>query len=186
MATQFSHVVLAWSLGVALRPREVSIRLWVLGATCAILPDVDVIGFWMGLPYEHVLGHRGLTHSLAFAMVLSFVVVGTFFRGEPWVAARPRIFIYFFLATASHGVLDAVTNGGLGVAFFAPFDNTRYFFPFRPIEVSPLSMTGFFTREGVTILANEIVWVWLPSFLMASGFYFGRRWRADGRTPTGS
>ena len=79
-----------------------------------------------------------------------------------------------------------MTNGGLGVAFLAPFNDTRFFLPFRPIEVSPLSITGFFTGEGVAILANEIVWVWLPSFLIASGFYFGRRWRAGGRTLTGS
>ena len=39
--------------------------------------------------------------------------------------------LYLFLSTASHGVLDALTDGGLGVAFFSPFDQTRYFFPFR-------------------------------------------------------
>ncbi len=186
MATQFSHVVLACSLGVALKPREAPIRLWVLGATCSILPDVDVLGFWMGVPYEHPLGHRGVTHSLVFAVALSLVVVGTFFRGEQWVASRRRLFTYFVLATASHGVLDAMTNGGLGVAFFAPFSDTRYFFPFRPIQVSPLSLTGMFTVEGVTIVANEIVWIWLPSFLFASGFYLGRRRRSLSGTPAGS
>jgi hypothetical protein len=36
---------------------------------------------------------------------------------------------HFSFVTASHGMLDAMTDGGLGVAFFAPFDNARYFFP---------------------------------------------------------
>ena len=45
---------------------------------------------------------------------------------------------------ASHGVLDALTDGGPGVAFLAPFDDTRYFFPWRPIRVSPL-WRGFFS-----------------------------------------
>jgi inner membrane protein len=39
------------------------------------------------------------------------------------------------VATASHGILDAFTNGGLGVAFFAPFDKTRYFFPVTPMKL---------------------------------------------------
>lgn len=34
-----------------------------------------------------------------------------------------------------------LTDGGLGVAFFSPFDNKRYFLPWRPIRVSPISVT---------------------------------------------
>ena len=41
-----------------------------------------------------------------------------FRRGVPGVGSFALV-TYFFLATASHGVLDAMTNGGLGVAFFA-------------------------------------------------------------------
>jgi inner membrane protein len=44
---------------------------------------------------------------------------------------------------ASHGILDAMTDGGLGVAFFSPFDDTRCFFPFRPIKVSPIGLSFF-------------------------------------------
>ena len=66
------------------------------------------------------------------------------------------------LATASHGVLDALTDGGLGVAFFSPFDNTRYFFPWRPLEVSPISITRFFSEGGGEVLRSEFKFVWLP------------------------
>ncbi|HEU4994167.1 MAG TPA: metal-dependent hydrolase [Gemmatimonadaceae bacterium] len=41
------------------------------GAACAALPDLDAIGFWMGIPYDHMLGHRGLTHSLTFAALIA-------------------------------------------------------------------------------------------------------------------
>jgi inner membrane protein len=67
----------------------------------------------------------------------------------------------------SHGVLDAMTNGGRGVAFLAPFSEERYHFPFRPIEVSPLSVRAFFTDRGVTIMENELVWIWLPALAVA-------------------
>jgi inner membrane protein len=54
-----------------------------------------------------------------------------------------------------------MTTGGLGVAFFSPFSNERYFLPWRPIRVSPLS-AGFFSARGLAVLASELKWVWLP------------------------
>lgn len=107
--------------------------------------------------------------------MLSGLVVATAFRDARWAAYRIRLALYFFFATASHGVLDAMSNGGLGVAFFAPFDNTRYFFPFRPVEVSPLSIEAFFSTSGLAILWNELLWIWLPSLLLAVLFSVGRR-----------
>ena len=84
------------------------------------------------------------------------------YRGKP-AAAMTGLFLYFFLCTASHGVLDAMTNGGLGVAFFSPFDTTRYFFPMRPFLVSPIGISEFFSAYGVQVLASEASWIWLPS-----------------------
>ena len=69
---------------------------------------------------------------------------------------------YFFLVTASHGILDAMTDGGLGVAFFAPFNNSRYFLPWRPVMVSPIGVGPFFSRYGLNVLLSEVVWIWAP------------------------
>ena len=82
---------------------------------------------------------------------------------------------YLFFATASHGVLDAMTSGGLGVAFFAPFSNARYFLPWRPIAVSPIGLAAFFSSRGLHILANEIIWIWTPSGLLALALILKRR-----------
>lgn len=75
-------------------------------------------------------------------------------------------FIFFFLISASHGILDALTNGGLGIALLAPFDNTRYFFSWRPIMVSPISVGAFFSKWGLMVIKRELLWVWLPSLIM--------------------
>lgn len=56
----------------------------------------------------------------------------------------PMVFLFLFLSISSHGFLDAATDGGLGIAFFRPFSNYRYFFPWNPIVVSPLSVGRFF------------------------------------------
>lgn len=167
MASAFSHAVVALCLGSAVIPKHAAARVWVTGAACAVIPDLDVIGFWWGIPYEHVLGHRGLTHSLTFAAGLSALLIATAFREGAWRVIRSRVWLYLFLATASHGFLDALTHGGLGVAFFAPFNDTRHLLPFRPIPAAPLSIGGFFTPEGLRILSSEIVWIWLPSIGLA-------------------
>ena len=151
-------------------------RFWVLAAVCAALPDADAIGFGLGIHYGDPLGHRGLTHSLPFALALGFLVVILFFRNialgsKSWWA----LVAFFFIVTASHGVLDAMTNGGLGIAFFAPFSNVRYFFPWRPIEVSPLDVGSFLSFRGVNVIISEIKWVWVPSGLVALGAYSVRR-----------
>ncbi len=86
-----------------------------------------------------------------------------------------------FLATASHGVLDAFTNGGRGVAFGAPFNWSRHHFPVTPIEVSPISVRAFFSERGLEILMNEFLWIWLPALALV--LVAGRRSPGDQRAP---
>ena len=162
MASEFSHVIVALAMGKAFQMKELSWRELSLGALCSALPDLDVIGLYVGIQYGDLWGHRGMTHSVVFAALLAGILVGVWYRGKP-AAAMAGLFLYFFLCTASHGVLDAMTNGGLGVAFFSPFDTTRYFFPLRPVLVSPIGVSEFFSEYGVWILASEAIWIWLPS-----------------------
>jgi inner membrane protein len=146
----------------------------LLGATFAALPDLDGVGFWLGVPYESTFGHRGFTHSLVFAAIVAGLGLLAF-RDRAFMSDRGKIWTYLFLATASHGVLDAMTTGGGGVAFFAPIVNERYFFPWRPILVSPMSIRRFFTARGVAILGSEFVYVWLPAAAFAATAYLLRR-----------
>jgi inner membrane protein len=67
--TVLTHAVSGIALGSTFR--RSAARVWFAGALCAALPDVDVIGFRFGIRYGDLLGHRGLTHSLAFAAVLA-------------------------------------------------------------------------------------------------------------------
>ena len=69
-----------------------------------------------------------------------------------------------FLAVlgASHGILDAMTDGGLGIALLAPFANTRYFLPWAPIPVAPIGLAAFFSKWGLEIIEWEMVYIWLP------------------------
>ena len=97
------------------------------------------------------------------------------FRHELPGLVRLRMWIYFFLATASHGFLDAMTDGGLGIAFFSPFDNQRYFLPWTPIRVSPIGVGRFFTDRDLAVLQSELLWIWLPAVLLALSAWLIRR-----------
>lgn len=149
-------------------------RFWYLAILCSILPDIDVLGFKFGIRYGDLWGHRGMTHSLLFAAVIAVVMA---FRFSPARGDRSKLVLLLFVITASHGVLDAMTNGGLGVAFFSPFDTRRYFFPWTPIQVSPIGASGFFTGRGWDVLWSEIVWIWGPAIAIGAFLWIVQRTR---------
>ncbi|HEX8328401.1 MAG TPA: metal-dependent hydrolase [Hymenobacter sp.] len=167
MASAFGHAVLGATLGKLLLPERQYWPYWVAAACCAALPDVDSLGYRLGVPYDSLWGHRGLTHSLLAAAVVAASGAGV---GQLVPLARRvsagRLALLLFLSTASHGVLDALTTGGLGVAFFSPWDLERYFFGFRPIRVSPLSVRAFFGQSGLRVLASEGRWIALPCAML--------------------
>lgn len=165
MPTPVTHAVAALAIGSPWYRSEIPKRVWVAAALCSAIPDLDVVGFRVGVHYGDFWGHRGFTHSLMFAALLAASVVVVLSRKVGM--SRVPLFTYLFLATASHGLLDAMTNGGLGIAFFSPFDNHRYFFPWRPIRVSPITISTFFTGREFAIMRTEFLWVWLPSVIFA-------------------
>ncbi|HEX8251789.1 MAG TPA: metal-dependent hydrolase [Thermoanaerobaculia bacterium] len=141
------------------------------GAALTILPDADVAAFALGIPYHHPLGHRGFTHSIVFALIVA--AIGTMLIRDR--QHRRATFTFLFLCAMSHATLDAMTDGGLGVAFFSPFSNERYFFPWTPIRVSPIG-AGFFSGRGLATLFSEMRWVWAPVVVVAivGKMIFGR------------
>jgi inner membrane protein len=173
MPSLLAHAAPALALAPAFAQPGTPRRLWWLGVLCAAAPDLDVIGLALGVPYEHALGHRGLSHSIPFAAFAAAAVTRLAFpRARPGFS-RARAWLYLSLATASHGVLDAFTDGGLGVALLSPFDEQRFFAPFRPLAVSPLGIDAFFSARGAAVLASEALWVWLPFALLGLAL----RWR---------
>jgi inner membrane protein len=167
MATLLTHAFVGGALADFKRPYQQLTRWWIIAAFCSMLPDIDVIGFAFGIRYGDLWGHRGFTHSLLFAAAVS-LTAAQFMRGQPpgWPGKKLVMALWLFLITASHGFLDAMTNGGLGVAFFSPFDRHRYFFSWRPIAVSPIGTHGLSSSRMAHILSTELFWVWIPMALV--------------------
>jgi len=164
LATPLSHLAVPLALSVALGPDIVPPWLMALALVCAVLPDIDALGLWLGIPYAHPFGHRGFTHSLPFAAALAGA--GTLLA--PALGSDPlTVFGVLLVSAASHGLIDGMTNGGLGIAFFSPFSHRRSFLPWRVIEVSPLRPSALFSRQGFAVLRSEMRWVWWPCLVLA-------------------
>ena len=176
MASAPTHIVATAAIAAFFHKPRVPWHLWFFGALLAVAPDLDVFAPRVPLAYRALVAHRGLSHSLLMAAVVSTLIVLLFYRDGAWPLRAKRVWLFLFLAMASHGLLDALTKGGLGVAFFAPFSPKRYFFPYRPLLVSPLSIQAFLTSRGVAILLNEMKWVWAPSVGLAAVVLTLRAW----------
>jgi inner membrane protein len=166
-----SHPAVVLALAPAFAQRGVGPKHWLLGALCTVVPDGDTLGYFLGVPYGSVFGHRGLTHSLAFAFALALLVAPLARRLDPRASFRVLV-AFLFLCAASHGLLDMLTDGGKGVALFAPFSNERHFFAWRPILVSPLGLSRFLHGAGLRVLASELLWVWLPSIVAGALLWY--------------
>lgn len=181
MPSVVGHFAVPAAIRVA---RAMPVRVLVAGFVASMLPDADTIGLPLGVPQHGIAGHRGLTHSIVFAVAVATLASialaprSTRSRspvdGMPSRAAGPRgprrarwhVFAFLLACTASHPLLDALTDGGPGVMLGWPFSTARVFAPWRPIEVSPIG-AGFFSARGLVVVASELVWVLLPAFALA-------------------
>ena len=132
-------------------------------AVVAVVPDMDVAGRAFGVSSESLLGHRGISHSIAAAAGIA-LLGSAMLRGRyRWSLSLPCL----FLSALSHGLTDMLTDGGKGIALLWPVSGDRIFAPFRPIEVSPILLRGFENGKLPLVLASELIWLIAPALLFA-------------------
>ena len=160
MASVFGHAAVGFTFAKVIDKKGLKYLL-ITAIFSTILPDFDVLSFQLGIPYEHPFGHRGFTHSILFALLWALALMFTLGRKHKLIW-----FLVIFLSTLSHGILDAMTSGGRGVGFLIPFNNSRFFFPFREIKVSPIGISEFFSSWGIKVLFSEFKYIVLPCFFI--------------------
>lgn len=163
MASAFGHFIFGAGMAVpfACSPavkkiiRPAGLVVW--SGLLAVSPDLDLI-FWGAIPYKNFLGHRGFFHSPFFAIVTGLmlsVLVAILLRRISFDAWW-RVSVVFIVSLTSHGLIDAMTDGGLGVMLLFPFSEERLFLPWRPIHVSPILSTGLMSGRLWEILISEL------------------------------
>jgi inner membrane protein len=167
MATTYTHFVVGLGVAQIYAPPRGRWLYWALAGLLAVFPDFDAFS---SAAYGALLGHRGVTHSLVFALWLGFLTASLTFRylrGNLWALTG-----VYFLATASHGVLDALTRGGMAILFFWPLTEERYG-NWGPIPVSDLAFEIPDPRRS-RALRSELLWVWLPTGVFVVVVAIGR------------
>ena len=182
MPTVFTHALVGGALTQVAPSDFPWWKVLLALVVVAIVPDLDVIAFSLGIPYAHPLGHRGFSHSLLFAGVLSALVCLVLFHGQFRFTKRWWWLLGItVLAAASHGLLDTATDAGRGIGLLIPFTEKRFFFTFRPIRTATVNPLTFFQGRSLAILWSEVVWVWLPLFSLSVVYQIGRYLRYRGR-----
>jgi len=131
-------------------------RVMLAFSALSLAPDLDVIAFRFGIPYSAPWGHRGAAHSILVALVLASVAALATRLDQPRGQSRKMLWLLCAAVAVSHGLLDTLTDGGLGIALLWTFSNARYFAPWTPIPVAPIGarMLG---RNGLRVVLTEAV-----------------------------
>jgi inner membrane protein len=127
-----------------------------------MVPDFDVFPVALGVLDGGIWGHRGVSHTPAFALLAGLVTALLMWRRD----RHPiRLGLAVALVVASHAVLDALAQDGRGMMFLWPLSTGRFHFPWRPIPDAPRGL-AFFSEVGMRHLAIELVY-FLPFSLYA-------------------
>jgi len=117
----------------------------------AMFPDLDVFAHEvLGVGWRSPWFHRGALHSLPVAVLAGLLAAAAGGLGR----TRVRMALTAICVAASHGILDAMTDGGQGIALFWPFTARRYFAEWQFIPVAPIGIR-FVSLRGVRVLAAE-------------------------------
>lgn len=171
MASILSHPAVPLAIALGLGPKIISPRLLLAAVVVSIVPDVDV--YLQQITSS--IGHRGITHTVLFALLCAVFAVAI---ARPLQTRRVTAFWFIAVTAISHGLLDALTNGGAGIPFFWPLSDERYFLPWRVVEVSPMGIVRFFSDRGVSVLISESKWIWLPAGVLGLALH----WSCGSRT----
>jgi inner membrane protein len=151
------HVAVGMAFGRAYsKDAAIARKAAIAFSVISLWPDIDAIGFVFGIDYGNQLGHRGLTHSLALALLVG---LGCYAFASRRGLIVGRTAIFGTVVAASHGLLDTMTyGGGLGCALLWPLTDARFWAPsvLRVIPISPIGLALLSTR-GLKVMLTEVI-----------------------------
>jgi inner membrane protein len=122
-----THIVLGACVGEVLMDKKAGKKALLWGALAQSIPDIDFInGAWMPLTKE-LIAHRGITHSLLFALIISFflALVANLWHKKDSISIS-KWFSFFLIEVLIHLILDSLNN--YGTRWFEPFSSQRIAF----------------------------------------------------------
>ncbi|MBS1521388.1 MAG: metal-dependent hydrolase [Bacteroidetes bacterium] len=167
-----THFALGICTAETFRKREEGKAILYLGGIMQCFPDIDTIA-GLFLPADRsLLIHRGLTHSLFFAIVggliLSLIIYPIFKRQGRFFS---HVFFFVLFQLALHDLLDLCNAYGTGL--FEPFSHQRFSVNLLFVA-DPLFSLGLIVAALVLLISKNsyrfrVRWAWVA--LLFSGCY---------------
>ena len=122
-----THIVLGACIGEAIAGNQLGKKALLLGALAQNIPDIDIVAsFWLPTTAD-LLAHRGFTHSILFALLLSPLLAWFSVRVSLASGMSLRRWLFFWgLQVFIHIFIDAFNVYGTG--WFEPFSHYRVSF----------------------------------------------------------
>ena len=178
MASLFTHALVGTALGQAgISDWRKDWRFWCLVIVCSILPDIDSIGFLMGVPYGNLWGHRGMTHSLVFSRSPCALPLGMLQQSVSPASGSSRVLLFrgdgFARRSGCHD------QRRIGCRLLLSLQSATLLLFVAADSCLSHRLTRFFTNRGLRIYASEILWVWCrPQHLgLVVAIKTGQLWR---------
>lgn len=165
MSSLLGHALAGLTISAAFTKGRPPRRTWAFAMACALAPDLDWFTGFLPFLDGTSLSHRGMSHSLIAAGLIATAAMLIGFRSD---LRNPRPWACLLSAAFSHGLLDACTFGGTGVAFLLPFSRARFVCVWQPIFVSPIPLSGKLFDWLLFSLGTEVVWIGIPALLVFS------------------
>jgi len=120
-----THIALGALVGEAVIGKKLGKKVLVIGAVAQSIPDIDFLAaFWLS-PSENLLAHRGITHSIIFALLIAPLLA---FLATKWSKTKSvswRSWVIFIVLQLSiHLIIDSFNAYGIG--WFEPFSHLRF------------------------------------------------------------
>jgi inner membrane protein len=122
-----THIALGACIGEAIAGKKLGKKAMLWGAFAQTIPDFDFIAsFWLTMD-RNLLAHRGFTHSILFAVLLTPVLALLAYR---WHRSRNINYLHWVIFIAieifCHLFIDTFNNYGIG--WLEPFSKSRFSF----------------------------------------------------------
>ncbi|WP_317897467.1 metal-dependent hydrolase [Aurantibacillus circumpalustris] len=122
-----THTVIGACLGEVIAGKKLGKKAMLIGALANNLPDIDVITTFWTSPAKELLVHRGITHSILFAVIASYLLALAFKK----LIKNEEVSLKQWLLLIGSGLflhilIDAFTAYGTG--WFEPFSHYRVSF----------------------------------------------------------
>jgi len=144
----------------------------VIGGLAAMVPDLDVLIRSEENPILFLEFHRQFTHSLAFIPFGALICALVFYPviHSKWLKADlsfKQIYLFSFLAYATHGLLDSCTS--YGTQLFWPFSTMRIAWNIvsiiDPLFTFPMLILVFLSAKYRRVVYARIAFIYAVIFL---------------------